>query len=162
MHILAEGSEVVLLVLLVVLTVFHHQVYVARVGLLVGLGVLEKVFEQGQCLRQVLVQTAEAHTGAVTAHADGVVAGQFVEGFLHFAHILLVGSHIFQIAGAVAQVQVALLAEVIHEAEREETVLCVLLVEQGQPAFGGAHGEVLVEVEEPRTDGFHIGVLDFV
>ena len=71
-----------------------------------------------------------------------------------------VGAEEFQIVAGSVETLVGSGAEGQAEDEVEDAVLAVLLVGQRQGVGCRSHGQVLLEVDEVRLDGFHLGVLN--
>ena len=91
---------------------------------------------------------------------DAVVACQPIELLLDLCGRQLVGAHIVQIVGSDVVAVVVLVAELIAEGQREESVVGILLVEKRQALLHIADGEVAAVVDKLGLDGLHLRLLD--
>ena len=121
---------------------------------------LQQVLEQCQCLGHLLAETRQVYIGCLRAYAHTPVATQLIELLAQVAGAELVGAQIAQVAGSHVVTVVGTLSEVIIEDEVEQAVSVVLHIIQWQLLLGLGDGEVLLEVDELRLDGLHLGVLD--
>ena len=127
--IVVEVVEAGALVALVVFTLLENEVNKLLVRLLVGLGMVEHILHQLQCLRHILVESAEGDVQGIGIDTNAVVAG--VELLLDIGRGELVGTYIVEIVAGHIIAVVVLMTEVIAEDKGEEVVVGILLIEKG-------------------------------
>ena len=92
-----------------------EQTHILVVCLLVGLGMLHQVLQQGQCLGHVLAQSVQRDIDDTFTHRDFVVAGQLIELLLHLLGSQLVSAQVVKIVGSIVVAHIGLLAKLIAE-----------------------------------------------
>ena len=158
--VLEQRAEALALVLLVVLTVLEYQCHALCVSLFVGLRIGEQALEQRQRSLHILAQTRENDIHMVGTDGYIVRAGQFVELLLHFGSRHFRCADVFEILRSHVVAVVILVAEFVAEGQREEVVLHILLIDDGQTVCNGEMRKVLLEIEELRLNGLHLGLLN--
>ena len=162
-----QCAEVGVLVQLVHLARLLLQRYKLLPCVGVGLRVSQELLHQFQCLNLVFVKARECDGGFVTACRHAVCASQLIELLLQLISCHLVGAQIVEITCSGVQTLVGLDAEVECKLQCEQTVGVVLNILYGQPLLGFSEGDVALEVDKHRLNGFglcvcylcHVGTL---
>ena len=160
--VVAQRTEVSLLVELSVASAFQQVVYVLVVSLAVYLCVVEHLLHELHSLGHVLAETAERYSHRRPCRVEAVFASQLVEALLNLCSRHRSGAEQVEIVGSVRQPLVSLRTEIVHEVKLEEVVLLVLYVVNRLLLLCSSASEVLFVVEEYRLYRLHLRLLDLL